>query len=167
LQFFSGFCLNGEERLFDEFLPGHGSFVAGFSYGAIAALKHALAHENTKRLLLLSPAYYTHKDEEFRRAQLDAFDTDTALYRLKLLKKSGLSLEEGDRYGVDGSKEQLEELLYFDWASAGLDTLVERGVKIEVFIGAADRVVEPVPSAEFFKKFGALYYLENKNHVLR
>lgn len=144
-----------------------GEFVAGFSYGSIAATRYALAHEDVKRLILLSPAYYTHKDDEFRSVQLTAFEADSDLYALKLLKKSGLSAEDGAKYGQQGTKEQLRELLYFDWNMAGLDELVQRGVSIEVFIGDNDRVVEPLVSKEFFEKFAKVYMLENKNHVLR
>lgn len=167
MQFFSGFCLSGEESLFEAFLPMEGNFVAGFSYGCIAATRYALAHEDVKRLILLSPAYYTHKDDEFKRMQLEAFIGDKDLYALKLLKKSGLAADEGTRYAKLGTATELEELLRFDWSKAGLETLVDRGVAIEVFIGTADRVVEPLASKEFFEKFAKVYMLENKNHVLR
>lgn len=165
--FYSGFCLDGEEGLFDEYLPAFGDFVAGFSYGSIKAVRYALQNDSVKSLLLLSPAYYTHKDNEFIEAQLAAFEADPALYKLKLLKKSGLKEEEGERYGKEGAIEELKELLYFDWRTAGLDVLKERGVKIEVFIGGGDRVVEPLPSQKFFEKYAKVHWLENKNHVLR
>lgn len=167
MQFFSGFCLSGEESLFDAFLPMEGAFVAGFSYGSISAVRYALEHDDIKRVLLLSPAYYTHKDDEFKKTQLAAFENDKELYALKLLKKSGLSAEEGTRYRHLGTKEQLDELLFFDWNKAGLESLINRSVQIEVFIGAADRVVEPLASKEFFEKFAKVYMFDNKNHVLR
>lgn len=165
--FYSGFCLHGEEGLFDSYLPAFGDFVAGFSYGSIGAVRYALENENVKTLLLLSPAYYSHKDNDFREAQLAAFEADPALYKLKLLKKSGLKEEEGERYGKDGTIDELRELLYFDWSNAGLDVLRARGVAIEVFIGGADRVVEPMPSKDFFAKYAKAYLLDGKNHILR
>lgn len=166
--FYSGFCLDGEEELFHEFLPQYGdSFVAGFSYGSIAALRRALSDTAANKLILLSPAYYAHKDKTFKEAQLAAFLADAALYRLKLLKKSGLSMEDGEKYGKDGTAEELKELLYFDWNRAAFDTLAQRGVKIEVFIGENDRVVEPDASAGFFEEFATVYRLKNKNHILR
>lgn len=165
--FYSGFCLHGEERLFDEYLPMFGEYVAGFSYGSIAALRHAIEDESVKNLILLSPAYYCHKDEAFKKAQIRAFLTDPALYKIKLLKKSGLKEEDGNRYASDGNVEELRELLYFDWRTAGLELLSQRGVRIEVFIGGADRVVEPKASREFFEKRAKTHWLENKNHILR
>lgn len=164
--FYSGFCLEGEEALFHEFLPQYGEFMSGFSYGAISAVREAVLDKEIKRLILLSPAYYAHTNEAFREAQIAAFEADEDLYRLKLLKKSGLSLEEGVRYGINGTVSQLRELLYFDWRSAGLDLLKKRDVKMEVFIGDADRVVDPYASADFFEEFATVYRLKNKNHIL-
>jgi pimeloyl-ACP methyl ester carboxylesterase len=149
------------------YLPAFGDFVAGFSYGAIGAIRHALQDESVKNLILLSPAYYTHKDREFKEAQLSAFEADPALYKLKLLKKSGLKEEEGELYGKDGVAEELRELLFFDWCSRDVASLVARGVRVEVFIGLGDRVVEPEPSSKFFDQFAKVYTLENKNHILR
>lgn len=165
--FYSGFCLHGEERLFDMYLPAFGDFVAGFSYGSIGALKYALKDESVKSLILLSPAYYTHKDKEFKETQLSAFEADPALYKLKLLKKSGLKEEEGELYGQEGTAQELRELLFFEWHGAELTALANRGVQIEVFIGSGDRVVEPQPSSDFFTQFAKVYTLENKNHILR
>ena len=165
--FYSGFCLDKEEALFDGYLPAFGDFVAGFSYGSIKAVHHAIKDESVKKLLLLSPAYYSHKDNVFKDAQISAFEADPHLYKNKLLKKSGLKEEEGAAYAKDSSSDELRELLYFDWAVAGLDTLKDRGVDIEVFIGSSDRVVEPSASNEFFSKYARVYLLENKNHILR
>lgn len=165
--FYSGFCLSGEEGLFDSYLPAFGDFVAGFSYGSIKAVKHALENESVKNLLLLSPAYYSHKTDDFRDTQIAAFEADPELYKLKLLKKSGLKEEEGQRYGKDGTIAELKELLYFDWDCAGLDALRQRGVRVEVFIGSADRVVESIPSQDFFAEYAKVYLLEGKNHILR
>lgn len=165
--FYSGFCLCGEEEIFHEYLPAFGSHVSGFSYGAIEALKYALKEQSVKNLILLSPAYYAHKEDAFKEAQLTAFANDKELYRLKLLKKSGFEERERELYAKEGAYEELSELLYFDWSAAGLETIADRGVNIEVFIGSADRVVEPEASAEFFGRFAKVYTLDNKNHILR
>lgn len=165
--FYSGFCLHGEESLFDMYLPAFGDFVGGFSYGSIGALKHALEDESVKSLILLSPAYYAHKDREFKEAQLSAFRANPALYKQKLLKKSGLTDEERELYGQDGTVQELRELLFFDWSGEELTSLAKRGVRIEVFIGSGDRVVDPQPSHDFFVQFAKVYMLENKNHILR
>lgn len=165
--FYSGFCLCGEEEIFHEYLPAFGSYVCGFSYGAIGALKYALKEQSVKNLILLSPAYYAHQEDAFKEAQLAAFESDKELYRLKLLKKSGFDERECELYAKEGAYEELLELLYFDWNTARLEMLADRGVKIEVFIGSADGIVEPEASAEFFGHFAKVYTLENKNHILR
>lgn len=165
--FYSGFSLCGEEEIFHEYIPAFGSFVSGFSYGAIAALKYAIKEQSVKSLILLSPAYYTHKDNAFKEAQLAAFTADKELYQIKLLKKSGFKEDEYKLYAKEGRYEELSELLYFDWSTIKIETLISRGVNIEVFIGKNDKVVEPKASAEFFECFAKVYTLDNKNHILR
>ena len=169
MRFFSGFCLAGEEELFDEYLPAYGSFVSGFSYGAQKALRYAITDESIKKLILLSPAFYSHKEEAFKEAQIAAFVSNPKLYALKLLKKSGLKDEERLKYEANGTKEELTELLYFEWRAEDFNRLIDRGASIEVFTGLVDRVVEQASAIEFFESFGKikLYKLENKNHILR
>jgi len=163
--FFSGFCLSGEKELFSEYLNQKEESIAGFSYGAIGALKKAF-ELRPKRLILLSPAFYAYKDSSFKEQQIKAFETDRELYMLKLLKKSGLSEEEGRRFGKEGSSEQLRELLYFEWQKSPIKELSVT-TKIEIYIGTNDRVVEPESAIEFFSKFGELKILKDKNHILR
>lgn len=169
MRFFSGFCLAGEEELFDEYLPAYGSFVSGFSYGAQKALRYAITDESVKKLILLSPAFYSHKEEAFKEAQIAAFVSNPKLYALKLLKKSGLKDEERLKYEADGTKEELTGLLYFEWMAEDFKRLIDRGVSIEVFAGLADKVVEQREAAEFFMGIENIkfYRLENKNHILR
>lgn len=168
MTFFSGFCLEGEGELFSDFIPPKIATIAGFSYGAICAYEHALAtKEFFKKLILLSPAYYAHTDEEFKQQQINAFRSDPDLYKLKLLKKSGFSEETAQKYSKDGTIDELEKLLYFDWAVDGFDKLKKNGVEIEVYIGSNDRVVDPNSSMEFFKQFATVYFIKGKNHFLR
>ncbi len=168
MRFFSGFCLNGEEGLFSEFLPQREACIAGFSYGATKALEYALnTNEFFKKLVLLSPAFYEHTTTEFRQVQLENFKSNPELYALKLMKKSGLSEQDRDKYGQMGTYKQLEELLNYKWSTDGLEKLLANRVEIEIYIGSDDRVVDPHKSMEFFKNFGTVYFIKNKNHCLR
>ena len=63
--FFSGFALCGEESLFKDYYDD-GDSVCGFSYGAQKAFLYAKNNSFVKRLILLSPAFYTQKTEEFK-----------------------------------------------------------------------------------------------------
>ena len=167
MKFFSGFCVSGESELFVDFLPKKEAFICGFSFGAINAFEHALTtKEFFKKLILLSPAFYCQTDDKFKEQQLAAFKADEELYKIKLLKKSGLDEESGKKYGVNGSAEQLEKLLYFGWDKSGFEKLSKMGVKIEVYIGSNDRVVDPNRSVEFFKEHATVYLLKDKNHFL-
>jgi pimeloyl-ACP methyl ester carboxylesterase len=168
VKFFSGFCVEGERELFAEYLPPKEAYVAGFSYGAIEAIEYAAStKEFLKKLILLSPAYYAHKDEEFCAAQYAAFIADPELYRIKLLKRSGLDEETAAKYAKMGTKEELDKLLHFKWPLHLFEELAKKGVEIEIYIGRGDRVVESDASSEFFRQFGTVYYIKNKNHFLR
>lgn len=166
--YFSGFCLSGEEGLFAEYFDPSSDAVCGFSYGAQKAFLYAQKTPDIKRLILLSPAFYMQKTDEFRGAQIGVFVDNPELYGLKLLKKSGLTTDEMTTYQTDGTVDALRELLYFRWDNEELNKLAMQGVQIEVHIGSKDGVVEPKPSYEFFKNCGLkTIWLENKNHILR
>ena len=166
--FFSGFCLSGEEGLFSEYFDSSSDAVCGFSYGAQKAFSYSQKNPDIKRLILLSPAFYMQKTDEFREAQIGVFADNPELYRLKLLKKSGFAADEMTAYQADGTADALRELLYFRWDNEELNKLAMQGVQIEVYIGSKDGVVEPKPSYEFFKNCGLkTVWLENKNHILR
>lgn len=89
--FFSGFALCGES-LFKDYYDD-GDSVCGFSYGAQKLFLYAKNNSFVKRLISF-PLLYTQKTEEFKEAQMAAYTQNPALYRLKLLKKSGLNPDE-------------------------------------------------------------------------
>ena len=166
--FFSGFSLCGEELLFKDYYEDDGENACGFSYGAQKAFLYTKSNPHIKRLTLLSPAFYMQKTEEFKEIQIAAFVQNPDLYRLKLLKKSGLNPEETAKYGADATAPELRELLYFEWEAEDIKAMLERRVQIEVYIGGKDGVVEPKPSFGFFEHCGAkTVWLEDKNHILR
>lgn len=155
-------------ELFSSFIPPKEACIVGFSYGGIRAMEYAMeTKEFFKKLILISPAFYQHTTDEFRQAQLDAFVADSDLYTIKLLKKSGFSDSERDVYGHMGTIDELGELLYYEWSKQMLRSLCAKGVQIEVYLGGADRIVDPNVSMEFFKDFATVYFIKNKNHFVR
>lgn len=168
VKYFSGFCLHEEVSLFSEFIPQDEACIVGFSYGAIGATKFAQTTSNFfKKLILLSPAFYCHTTDEFKVQQLQNFVENPELYALKLLKKTGFDESYRSKFGVIGTSDELKELLYFDWGAQKFDDLLKKNIKIEVFIGGQDRVVDPNASMNFFKNFSTVYCMKNKNHFLR
>lgn len=70
MKFFSGFCLANEQELFAPYLIRSDFTVAGFSYGAIKALKYAITcNERIDTLQLFSPAFFQDKDAKFKKLQ--------------------------------------------------------------------------------------------------
>ena len=68
MKFFSGFCLEGEEKLFDDFTCKNDFCVVGFSYGAQKALEYTLTcRERVDKLQLISPAFFQNKQEKFKK----------------------------------------------------------------------------------------------------
>ncbi|NCB14181.1 MAG: alpha/beta hydrolase, partial [Erysipelotrichia bacterium] len=47
-----------------------------------------------------------------------------------------------------------------------LQNLIDKGVKIEVYLGANDKIIEASIAQEFFKKFATVYYIKEKGHLL-
>jgi len=165
--YFNGFSLQNEEILFQEYLEKSDFVVSGFSYGAIKALEYVL--ETTKRvdkLQLFSPAYFNDKDKKYKRMQLLYFTKNSAQYCEQFLKNSGFSTEIASLYFQQGSYEELEELLEYLWEEDKLQEIVDKNIKIEVFLGADDKIIDANKALEFFKQFAEVYYIKNKGHIL-
>ena len=45
--------------------------------------------------------------------------------------------------------------------------MVKRGVKIEVFVGSEDKIVDAKSVAEYFKEFAQIYFIKGVGHLLR
>ena len=65
-----------------------------------------------------------------------------------------------------GSIEELQELLYYEWSEEKLQKLLEKGTKIEVYLGANDKIVETLSAKDFFVNFATVYYIKEKGHLL-
>jgi len=169
MKYFSGFSLANEEQFFSDYLIDSDYAVAGFSYGAQKALEYAYAtQERIDRLILISPAFFQNHKKSFVKTQLRYFKADEESYKKEFLKNvvypSSLNLDE---YVTRGSYDELEALLTYVWEEEKIEMLLKRGVKIEVFMGDSDKIVEAEKSFEFFSALVPVYLLKERGHLLK
>ncbi len=171
MQYFSGFCLENESELFEFALKKSNDFtIAGFSYGAIKALEAALqSKKRVDKLILISPAFFHDKDEKFKKMQLLFFAKDKASYIQNFLANiADGSKIDMRKYLKEGTKEELKELLYYQWDAKKLQELLKRGVIIEVFLGENDKIINSKEALEFFKENATnTYFIKKANHILK
>jgi pimeloyl-ACP methyl ester carboxylesterase len=167
-RFFSGFSFQNEERLFSQFIKKSLFNVSGFSYGAILAIEYALStNERVDTLQLFSPAFFKNKDEKFKKMQLLGFRKDKESYREQFLKNSfypkevDLLIEQ-----KDDKIEDLRKLLYFDWSDEVFEKLAEKGLKIEVYLGEFDKIIDSKKAFQFFKERARVCLIKGVGHTL-
>lgn len=168
-KYFSGFSLKNEEELFSEYIIKNDFTVCGFSYGAIKAFEEVLnSSERVDLLQLFSPAFFQTKSEKFLRMQLMFFKKDSNAYSKNFLenisKPSSFSM---DSYFTQGSYEELEELLKYKWQIEKLNEVLNKGVKIEIFLGEKDEIIDTKEASSFFKEFATVYYIKDIGHILK
>lgn len=167
-KYFSGFCFFEESELFQDYIIQNDFTVSGFSYGAVKAFEDVLnSNKRVDKLQLFSPAYFQTKDEKFKRTQVMYFKKDANAYCQTFLSNvlSPLDLDIS-KYFKLGSIEELQELLYYEWSEEKLQKLIEKGVKIEVYLGGNDKIIDASKAQEFFKEFATVYYIKEKGHLL-
>jgi len=168
-KFYSGFSLFDEEKLFCDFIISNDYSVSGFSFGAQEAFKYVLETSNrVDKLQLFSPAFFQDKDKKYKRMQLMFFRKDAEHYCKNFLENcvypSSIKL---DSYFKRGSYEDLEALLNFEWAEDKLRDLKNKGVEIDVFLGADDKIINSTHAKEFFTKYATVYTIKNAGHILK
>ena len=166
--YFSGFCLKNESELFSDYIIENDFTVSGFSYGAIKAFEEVL-NSNTRvdKLLLFSPAFFQTKDKKFKRMQLMFFKKDETSYCNTFLENiSYPSSIDCNKYFIDGTYDELDELLNYEWSEEKLQVLIDKGVKIEVYLGADDKIVEAEKAKELFIKYATVYFIKDVGHIL-
>ncbi|RXI25000.1 pimelyl-ACP methyl ester esterase BioV [Aliarcobacter trophiarum] len=166
--FFSGFCFSNESELFEDYLEKGDFIVSGFSYGAIKAFLYVKNSEKrVDKLQLFSPAFFQNKDDKFKRMQLMYFKKDEEPYIKTFLGNVNSSFDKDvSKYYKKGTQEELDELINFVWNKEDLKSLVKKGIKIEVFLGGKDKIIDSLEAKEFFKEFATVYYFKEKGHLL-
>lgn len=167
LLYFNGFSLQNESELFDQYISYDQMTVVGFSYGAIKALEYVLHTEKrVDKLQLLSPAFFNDKDKKYKRMQTIFFNKDQEAYCKNFLHNCGFEKDDQDKYFKAGSSEELNELLNYNWDEEKLEELLDKGVFLEVYLAENDKIIDPKKALEFFKSYGDVYFIKNKNHIL-
>jgi esterase/lipase len=162
MRFYSGFCFWDEKELFEEYLDTSDFCVAGFSYGAQKALIDAV-HTNKRvdKLQLLSPAFFN-PNPKFIKLQLNGFKKDKDKYIKNFLENVKYPKEiDLSKYIDECELYQLEEMFGFNWG------LIEHlDTKVEIFIGEDDKIIDVKGAVKFFRKYGDVYLLKDKGHLL-
>ncbi len=172
MNYFSGFGLQREWPLFADILERSDFCICGFSYGAQKALQEAIKRvENGKRvekLQLISPAYFAHLSKEAKHKEIVAFAKNPKTY-LKLFYKRVVYPSSFDivPFKKEPTLSELKELLLYEWRVEDLAFLQESGVKIEVYLGSEDKIVNPVLARKFFSSFAQVYSIKSVGHILR
>ena len=166
--FFSGFCFKNEEELFDEYIIKNNFTVAGFSYGAIQAFNEVInSNQRVDKLQLFSPAFFQTQDKKYVRLQLMFFNKDPKSYCENFLKNVAYPKElELEKYFELGTYEELEELLTFKWNEEDIQKILDKGTKIEVYLGSEDKIIDASLAKDFFRNYATVYYINNKGHIL-
>ena len=169
MKYFNGFSLKNEETFFKEYIVPTEQTVSGFSYGAIEAFEYAYAStQRVDKLILLSPAFFQTESNEFKENQLTYFEQNNKVYVKTFLRNVTFpSKVKLTPYLNIGTKEQLEELMFYVWDKEKLKELINRGVTIEVFLGDKDKIINHQEALSFFKSVGCtIYILKNYGHIL-
>ena len=166
--FFSGFCFKNEEELFDEYIIKNDFTVGGFSYVSIQAFNEVLnSNQRVDKLQLFSPAFFQTQDKKYVRLQLMFFNKDPKSYCENFLKNVAYPKElELEKYFELGTYEELEELLTFKWNEEDIQKILDKGTKIEVYLGSEDKIIDASLAKDFFRNYATVYYINNKGHIL-
>lgn len=168
MNYFSGFCFEGEREIFSHLPLTQDLFtLTGFSYGAIKAFKTALQYTKEGRriqtLNLLSPAFFQTQSQAFLKMQILGFRKNTQSYIQNFLSVCG---NPKAKYFKSGTLQELEELLSFEWREEELKELKNYGVQINVFLGGEDKIIPPLEAREFFLPYAIVYFYKDFNHCL-
>lgn len=168
MHYFNGFSLKNEQSLFAPYLFEGDYTVAGFSYGAQQALEYVYhTRQKVQRLQLFSPAFFQTEKKSFTRTQLRYFEVNNKAYIEQFLSNvaypSTFSLKP---YVEVGQKEALEALLGYVWEREKLQSILNRGIEIEVFLGQKDKIINVESTFDFFSDLTATYLITDVGHLL-
>ena len=171
MKFFSGFSLQNEAYLFDEFINTSAYSVCGFSYGAIKAFDYVneqlkLGHR-VDTLQLLSPAFFQTKSEKFKRLQILSYSKNKDEYMKQFIGGCFYPFAKRTLLHVETHKEELSELLNYEWNMQELQEMVDKGVKLEVYLGSKDSIIDVESAREFFLHVATVTYIKDANHFLQ
>jgi len=168
MKFFSGFSFENESFLFKQFINSSQFTVSGFSFGAILAFEYVLhSKDRIDTLQLFSPAFFQNKPRRFLRTQLIYFQKDKKEYINNFVENSFFPNEISENIAIKiGKYEDLNKLLNFEWNKDYLKKIIKKGIKIEIFLGAQDKIIDSDLAFDFFQEFGEVCLIKNVGHTL-
>ena len=171
MKFYSGFSLKNEEYFFEELIHNSDYTVCGFSYGAIAALNKTIdLLKNNKRvdtLQLFSPAFFQDRDKTFKRLQLMSYKKDKNVYMKQFIKSCFAPYKSKETQHKETNIDELKELLEYEWYLDRLEAIERAGVRIEVYLGGKDKIINALEAKEFFLQRATVTYVKDANHFLQ
>ena len=173
--YFSGFCFENEKEFFSEYLIENNFTISGFSYGAIKAMDKAyeMLKENKRvdLIQLFSPAYFEDKNDKFKRLQLMFFQKDAKAYSDNFIDNTIYPNKDIKddllKYFKMGTKDELSELLYHKCNLDKMAFFKKKNVRIEVYLGEQDKIIDSVKAKDFYKEYAEVYFIKNVGHILR
>jgi len=168
MRFFSGFTFQNEQIFFKQFLNSSQFNVAGFSYGSILAFEYVLnSDKRIDSLQLFSPAFFQDSSEKFIRLQLLHFKKDKEKYIDNFTKNTFFPNAVSNNFERGKSEyDELEKLLRYRWKESDLQKIVDRNIKIEIFLGGKDKIINSQTASNFFKQFGEICFIKDVGHIL-
>ncbi|HIC13151.1 MAG TPA: alpha/beta hydrolase [Sulfurimonas sp.] len=171
MKFYSGFSLKNEECLFEAFLKKGAYTVSGFSYGTIKALKYTQEQlklgKRVDTLQLLSPVFFEMHGGKFHRVQMMYYTKDRKKYMQNFIKTCFMPYAVKELEFQKEKKEELEELLSYQWSVPDLLELQSKGVNIEVYLGSKDAVIDVEEARKLFLDVATVTYIKEANHFLQ
>lgn len=127
--------------------------VAGFSLWRHPSSSICLyiCKERIDTLQLFSPAFFEDRDAKFKKLQTLSFAKNTQAYCANFV--NALACEGIEAYFQQGNLEELETLLHHSWEREKLEALKNRGVRIEVYVGEQDAIINALTCKDFFSSF--------------
>ncbi len=168
VKYFNGFSLEGEKVLFQSYFKENSLEVVGFSYGAQQAVEYTYnTKERIDKLILLSPAFFQTQKEAFVRTQLKHFSTQKENYVKQFLANVSYPADINlTPYVKIGTKDELEALLSYKWQKHKFQAIQDKGIRVEVFLGGKDKIINSQDALAFFSELSTSYYLKDAGHLL-
>ncbi len=168
MKYFSGFCFQNEDKLFDTYLKRNDFCVAGFSYGAIKAFEYtSTCRDRIDKLQLFSPAFFQDRSDKFKRLQQMYFKKDSDSYIENFLQNVRYPLDiDIDSFTKKGTINELNDLINYIWEKDRVKELVAKGINIELFLGEKDKIINSSNVLEFFKSYADVYYIKGAGHLI-
>ena len=171
MKFYSGFSLKNDSIFFKEYVNSSEYCVSGFSHGSIKAFKYVKEEldkgNRVDVLQLFSPAFFQTKSLKFKRLQTLSYSKNPDAYLSSFLKSCFFPYSRKETRSVQTDLSGLEELLNYEWTIADLVELDRKGVRLEVYLGEKDVVIDVGGAREFFTQVATVTYIKDANHFLQ